>query len=132
MKITADTNFFISATQWDTSVAYKLLIILIKSNSEIFTTKDILDEFSKVLKRDFRYNQKEIDKIIEILLIFVKMVEPINKINIIKDDPDDNKILECAIVSKSQYIVTYDKHLLKIKSYGDIKILKPEDVLKLL
>src|SRR3989344_3894062 len=126
MKITADTNFFISATQWDTSVAYKLLIILIKSNSEIFTTKDILDEFSKVLKRDFRYNQKEIDKIIEILLIFVKMVEPINKINIIKDDPDDNKILECAIVSKSQYIVTYDKHLLKIKSYGDIKILKPE------
>ena len=54
MKITVDTNFLISATQWDYSIAHKLLINLIKTNAKIYTTKDILVEFSKVLERDFK------------------------------------------------------------------------------
>ena len=59
MKITADTNFFVSATQWDDSVAHKLLIKLIETDAEIFTTKEILNEFSEVLQRDFDYNEEE-------------------------------------------------------------------------
>ena len=51
MKISADTNFLISATQWDYSVSHKLLTKLIENNAEIFTTKEILDEFSEVLSR---------------------------------------------------------------------------------
>ena len=42
MKITVDTNFFVSATQWDNSVSHKLLLKLLKTNTEIFTTKEIL------------------------------------------------------------------------------------------
>ena len=47
-----------------------------------------------------------------------------------KDDPDDNRVLECAIESSSDYIVTYDKHLLKLKEYKGIKIMKHEEILK--
>ena len=59
MNITVDTNFLISATQWDNSVAFKLLKRLLEANIKIFTTKDILDEFSEVLQRDFKYNKEE-------------------------------------------------------------------------
>ncbi|MEK6881861.1 MAG: hypothetical protein AABY22_19745, partial [Nanoarchaeota archaeon] len=60
MKITADTNFLISATQWDNSVSHKILIKLIKADAKIFITKEILEEFSEVLQRDFKFNEKEI------------------------------------------------------------------------
>ena len=53
MKVTVDTNFLISATQWDYSVAHKLLKKFILSDAEILTTQDILDETAEVLERDF-------------------------------------------------------------------------------
>jgi putative PIN family toxin of toxin-antitoxin system len=127
MRIVVDTNFLVSATQWDYSVSYKLLEKMLRSNVEIFTTKEILDEFSEVLKRDFKYNNEEIGKIIEKVLKFLILLTPSVKVEAVKDDSDDNKIVECAIESNSEYILSYDKHLLKLKEYQGIKIVKPED-----
>jgi|SRR3989344_2497709 len=132
MKVTVDTNFLISSTQWDYSVAHKLLKKFILSDAEIFTTQDILDETAEVLERDFEYSTNEAKNIIGKILLFAKLIETKQKINVIKEDPDDNKIIECAIESSSDYIVTYDMHLLKLKEYKRIKILKPEEFLKII
>jgi predicted nucleic acid-binding protein len=51
MKVTVDTNFLISATQWDYSVAHKLLKIFILSDVKIFTTKEILGETAEAFQR---------------------------------------------------------------------------------
>ena len=131
MKVTVDTNFLISATQWDYSVAHRLLKKLILSDAEISTTQDILDETAEVLERDFEYNKDEIKNIIKKILLFTKLVEPKQKVDVIKDDPDDNKVIACAIESSSEYIITYDKHLLKLKEYKGIKIITPEEFNKL-
>src|SRR3989338_6672969 len=130
MKVTVDTNFLISATQWDYSVSHKLLKKFILSDAEIFTTQDILDETAEVLERDFGYNKEEVKNIIKKILLFVKLIEQKQKVEIKKDDPDDNKVIECAVESSSDYIVTYDGHLLKLKDYKGIKIMKPEEILK--
>ena len=133
MKVTVDTNFLISATQWDYSVAHKLLKKFILSDTKrftMFTTQDILDETLEVLERDFEYNKNEAKNIIEKIMLFASLIEPKQKIEIIKEDSDDNKVIECAIESSSDYIITYDKHLLKLKEYKGIKILKPEEILK--
>ena len=130
MRVTVDTNFLISATQWDYSVAHKLLKKFILSDAKIFTTQNILDETAEVLERDFEYNKNQAKNIIEKISLFAKLIEPKQKVEIVKDDPDDNKVIECAIESSSDYIITYDKHLLKLKEYKGIKILKPEEILK--
>ena len=130
MKVTVDTNFIVSATQWDYSVAHKLLKKFILSDVQIFTSEDILNETADVLIRDFKYSKDDTKKIIEILLFFMNKTISNQKIEIIKDDPDDNKILECAIASSSDYIITYDKHLLKVNGYKGIKIIKPEEIIK--
>ena len=130
MKVTVDTNFLISATQWDYSVAHKLLKKFILSDVEIFTTQDILDETSEVLERDFKYSKDETKNLIEKILLFTDIIEPKQKVEVIKDDPDDNKVIECAIESSSDYIITYDRHLVKLKEYRRIKIVKPEEILK--
>lgn len=130
MRVTVDTNFLISATQWNYSVAHKLLKIFILSYVKIFTTKEILDETAEVLERDFKYSKDDAENIIEKILLFAKLVESKQKVNIIKDDPDDNKVIECAVESSSDYIVTYDTHLLKLRYYKGIEITKPENILK--
>ena len=133
MKITLDTNVLISSTMWDNSVAFKLLKKLIENEEEIFTTADILDEYQKVLKRDFKYTKEETDKIsTEVIIRFLKIVEINERIDEIKEDPTDNKILECAVESNSEYILSYDKHLLNIKEFRGIKIITPEEYLEIL
>lgn len=132
MKVTVDTNFLISATQWDYSVAHKLLKKMILSDVKMFTTQDIIDETAEVLERDFEYSKNEAKNIIGKMLLFAGLIESNQKVEIIKDDPDDNKVIECAIESSSDYIITYDRHLLKIKEYKGIKILKPEEILKII
>lgn len=127
MKVVFDTNVMISATMWDNSIAHKLFIKLIKENAEIFTSIDILKEYKEVLIRDFKYDIKEAKYIIMKLLNVLKIIEPIANIDIIGEDPDDNKILECAISSDSKIILSYDHHLLKLKEFMDIKIIKPEE-----
>ena len=126
-----DTNFLISATQWDYSVAHKLLKKFILSDAEIFTTQDILDETAEVLERDFEYSKGDAENIIEKILLFAKLIKTKQKIDVVKDDPDDNKVIECAIESSSDYIITYDKHLLKLKDYKGIKIITPEEFNKI-
>jgi uncharacterized protein len=60
------------------------------------------------------------------------MEQAADKIIYLKDDPDDDKILECAIASRCNYIVSGDKHLIKLKSFRNIKILKPAEFLVLI
>ena len=59
-------------------------------------------------------------------------VTPTATVDLVKEDPTDNRILECAQASKSEYLVTRDKHLLKLKSFGPTKILLAADFLEAL
>ena len=127
MVVTFDTNVLLSATLWEGSVAQKLLFDLIKQNVEIYTTTEILSEYQDVLKRDFDFSEGDIAEILEKVLAFVTLVNPTKRINVVKEDPDDNMIIECALESNSKYVITYDKHLLNLKEYQGIRIIRPEE-----
>ena len=132
MRIVLDTNVLISATLWDNSLSHKLLIKLIEKNIEIFTRLEIIEEYKKVPLRDFKYKIEEAESIIQHLISFLGIVNPISWLEVIKEDPSDNKILECAIASSSTFILSYDNHLLKLKEFGEIKILTSNDFIKLI
>ncbi|MBI4015117.1 MAG: putative toxin-antitoxin system toxin component, PIN family [Candidatus Aenigmarchaeota archaeon] len=132
MDVVLDTNVILSATLWEGSSAQKLLFKLIHNDVNIFSSSEIISEYKNVLKRDFEYSDEEILYILQRVLSFLKLVRPVIEVKIVRDDPDDNKIIECAIASSSKYIITYDKHLLKIGEYNGIKILTPEELFKLI
>lgn len=129
MKITVDTNFLVSAIQWDYSVSHKLLMKLLEKEVKIFTTKDILEEFSEILERDFRYASEEISNILGKVRAFITLIETTSNVDIVKDDLDDNKIIACAVDSLSEYVISYDKHLLKLQKYEGIRIITPEEAM---
>lgn len=131
MRIVFDTNALLSATLWDGGVAQKLLFQLINSGIQIYSSKEILSEYGNVLKRDFEYRDNEVQEITRIVLQAVTIIEPRERIHAVVNDPEDNKILECAIASESSYVATYDKHLLTLKKFKEIRIITPEEALKL-
>ena len=103
-----------------------------KKELTVFASKDILMEISKVLLypkiaeilRKASVNEKEILQAIEANSIIVK---PKLKLHIIEEDAEDNKILECALASGADIIVSGDKHLLKLGKYRKTRIQTPRE-----
>ncbi|MBI2151241.1 putative toxin-antitoxin system toxin component, PIN family [Candidatus Woesearchaeota archaeon] len=94
-----------------------------KQEVKIYSTKEILSEYQEILRRDFDFTNEETEEITDKVLAFVTLVNPATRVDAVKDDPDDNSIIECAIESNSKYIITYDKHLLNLREYQKIRIL---------
>ena len=59
------------------------------------------------------------------------LVTPTEVIDVVKEDPADNRILECARAAGSDFIVTGDKDLLRIRQYAGIQIVSVSDFLDL-
>ena len=58
------------------------------------------------------------------------IVKPGEKIDMVKEDPDDNIVLECAKAGKVDFIITQDNHLLKLKIFENMPIITPEEFLR--
>ena len=136
MKITVDTNILVSATFWYGD-SYKIIEKVDNKEIELILSKEIIEEYievlnSKEIQEKIKKKNLEIKYTIEKIRTISQIVEKIRSIDIIKEDPTDNKFIECAIAGKATYIISKDNHLLKLKQFEKIKILKPEEFLKIL
>jgi putative PIN family toxin of toxin-antitoxin system len=134
MKVTLDTNVLISGTFW-TGDSFKILNLIDKGEIKCVLSEEILKEYKRIIKsEEITEKIKEKDlllkKVVQKVIINSKIVKPQIKLDVVKEDKDDNKIIECAIKGKVDYIISKDKHLLKLKKYKRIFIIKPEDFLK--
>ena len=71
-----------------------------------------------------------LENVKSILESYTRMVTPTEAISAVQDDPDDNRILECAKASGSNAIITRDKHLLRLGRYEGIAMLTVADFLR--
>lgn len=130
MRITIDTNILVSALGWNGAEASVVEMVL-ESKLELYLSTEILSEFFRVVKYPkFRFTDSEIDGFIGRLLSNSVIVNPSQPVKVIIDDPADNKILECALEGKSEFIISGDRHLLSLGEYEGIKILRAADFLK--
>ena len=85
---------------------------------------EMLAEFQGVLEgKKFRYPSDIVRNIVNELVAVSELVRPTIKVEQIKVDPPDNRILECALESKAAFIVTGDRHLLELGEYEGIPVL---------
>jgi len=61
-----------------------------------------------------------------------KIIEAKEKLDVVKEDPEDNKFLECALKCGADYIISGDKHLIKIKEYVNIPIIRTSEILEII
>ena|SRR3989338_6526658 len=133
MKVVLDTNVFISGIFWSGNYCSQLINKWKNKEIELVSSIEIIKELVETLK-SFKVSMS--DGVIEewktLILKNSILVESLSKIEAIKDDPDDNKFLEVAVDGKAELIVSQDKHLLNLKEYNGIKIVKPEEAVNLI
>ncbi len=130
-KIVIDTNIYISAIFWGGKP--RELVDLGRSGQiSIFTSLDIEQEIFRKLKTKFRLSEEESAQILLDFSTFTNLVITSRGITVIDDDPDDNKFIECALSSMSGFIVSGDRHLLRLEHYEGIKILRAAEFLSII
>ena len=131
LRIVLDTNVYISAAILG-RVCEEIIQTCRFSNLEVFISKDIISELTDKLSQKFLWQDEQINVFLGSILEFCEVIKVEQEISYIKDDPDDDKILECAVTINCDFIISGDNHLLKLKSYKGIKILNPADFLLIL
>jgi len=134
LRVTLDTNILISGSFW-TGDSFKILELIDQKQIICTISKDIIAEYDKTVNSDEIIEKIEnksliLSKVIQKVISNSEIIEPKNKFNIIKDNPSDNRILECAKEGKSEFIITNDNHLLKLKEFEEIRIITPKEFLK--
>lgn len=122
LKITADTNIYISAILFG-GKPEQIIKFAAAEKITLLISHDILAEIAFVLRSKFGWSNQQIDQIDEMLKDTCFFVTPARKLKVIKDDDADNRTLGCASEGKADFIVTGDKrHLLPLKEYEGIRI----------
>jgi putative PIN family toxin of toxin-antitoxin system len=130
LKIVIDTNIYISAIFWGGKP--REVIDLGRDNSvRIFTSSEIVNEISEKLRLKFKIPENEVSQILIDLSTFTFPVEVTKNYQVIHDDPDDDKFIDCAVQSDADYIVSGDRHLLNLGDYAGTKILKASEFLSI-
>ncbi len=117
ISATFDTNVYIRAFNFGGPTAV-LLGHARTPNFRIDISEALLQETADVLREKFRRDPYSIHDVRQKLEALCNRVMPTQTLDVIKEDPDDNRILECAAAAKSDYIVTDDKDLLRLGKYG--------------
>jgi len=130
-KVVIDTNVFVSGLTFK-GKPREVLDLIWRGDIEACISSFIFKELEETLKKDFSWDRDQIKHTIEKIKAKTILIQPKNKVSVIKGNDDDNRILECAIEGKARYLISGDrKHLLPLKEYEGIKILSPAEFLKL-
>ena len=127
LKVVIDTNVFISS--FFGGIPREIINFWKSGKITLCLSQAIIEEYIDVLNRLGLKNKNEIQKLTRLFAESYNSVFTIAtpNLDIVKDDPDDNKFIECAVALDSKIIISGDKHLRSIKKYIDIHIMSPKE-----
>jgi putative PIN family toxin of toxin-antitoxin system len=121
MRVVLDTNIYISALVFG-GEPRKVLTYAEARRFTLFISPTIQTELERTLENKFGWSHGRVTGVLAKLRRFMKTVTPTTAFKL-SDDPDDDKILECAHAAKADYIVSGDDHLLRLARFYDIPII---------
>lgn len=129
LRVVLDTNVYISiftnpkgelGTIWEHGL---------KGTYTILISPYIVAELAGVLREKFKWPEEEVKARAKRFARMAEIIQPKTVPNVIKEDPDDNHILACAVAGKANLIVSHDLDVLRLKNYEGIGIMSPTDFL---
>lgn len=132
LKIVLDTNVFLVSL----ASSYKLHWIftaLIKGTFDVCISNEMLLEYHEVISK--RYGLEKTTSTLEFLLLLpnVELINPFFNWNLIEQDKDDNKFVDCAIAGGADFILSNDRHfdVLHMIPFPKVSVLTAEAFEKL-
>jgi len=132
IKSVNDTNVWVSGIVWNKGAGYLIRRHWEAGDFQHYVSSEILYELIRVLREVFRFPDDLLYDWYWLLLAGSVYVVPTTRVDAVRDDPDDNKFLACAIDGGAGFVVSEDKDLLRIGSYESVQILRKQTFLLLL
>lgn len=130
MRVVFDTNVFVSAFILSGSQGEQALLFAQRRKVDLYTSVAILTKTARVLREKFDQSEKDITAALKIIGRAATIVRPVRRITVLEDVPD-NRILECGATVEADLIVTGDHHLLKLRAFEGIHIVRLTDFLRI-
>jgi len=133
MRIVLDTNVLVSAILSPRSSSAQIIGLVLDDALNCAVSRDILDEAYRVVRypklvklmKKYGVTSEEVESVIERLSRIAVVTPGELTVDVIQDDPSDNKILTCAVESEADFIISGDNHLTDLHEYNGITIVKP-------
>jgi len=130
VRVVADTNVLISALLFG-GVSDQVFLAGLRGEIQLVTSDPLLKELERILKNRFKLDVQLVKGVIEEVRNVAEVVEVSSHGNVISYPEEDNRVLECAVDGKANFIVTGDtKHILPLKEFRGVKILTPSEFIK--
>ena len=130
MKAVFDTNIFISAFVIPGSQGDQAFLLARRKRFDLYTSVAILTETANKLREKFDQSEDDIKLALRLISRAAKVLQPAARLKVLSDGPD-NRILECAVEAGADIIVTGDRHLLKLKKFQEIPVVRLVDFLRM-
>jgi len=125
IRVVLDTNILLVSIS-SKSKYHWIFSNLLNNKYEMYVTNEVLLEYEEIISS--KYNPEVGQDVIRTLLLLenVILVTPFFKWNLIEEDKDDNKFVDCYLISNSDVLVTNDKHfnILKEIDFPKVNIIK--------
>lgn len=130
-KVVIDTNIFVSGFGWG-GKPEAVLTLLQEHRIQNYISDAIYEELKKVLSYPkLKFSEALQNKILEFVFFYSEFVEHAEHLSIVTKDPADNIFIECALAAHAEYIISGDRHLLRIGKYKTVKIVDVVEFLDL-
>ena len=130
MRVVLDTNVILSAILFG-GKPRQIIEAALAGTIRIYASEPIISELKSVLGRPkFGLDPQMIESIVMEFSSLVEWVQPRTQVDVIKEDPSDNQVLDCALEAAAEYVISGDDHLLQLERCGEILILNPDSFLR--
>lgn len=130
MRVVFDANIFISAFVVRGSLGERAFLYAQQRRFDLCASVSILTETAQKLRDKFNQDDEDITGALKLISRASTVYKPTVRVNVLADAPD-NRILEGALAAGADLIVTGDRHLLKLKKYRGIPIIRLADLLRM-
>lgn len=125
-RLVLDTNVLISALGWR-GAPREIVRHCFAGRCILLLSPQILAEIERVLHYPkFKFSPVQIDGYLEQLTEAAELVQPDRRVEVVVEDPSDNRFLECALAGRADAVISNDRHLLALESFEKIPILRPQ------
>jgi len=129
-KVVIDTNVFVSS--FFGGIPRAIIDLWKNGVIQLCLSQEIIAEYLVVLNRLGLRDQHELRMLTRLFAegynsIFASQTP---KLSVVRDDPADDKFIECAVALDCRVIISGDRHLLSVKKYVDIDILSPREYIE--
>ena len=128
-RIVLDTDCLVGAAYAEGSASRRVLEMCLRGEVVALVSRDLQHEYEYILGRAVR--GRDFRRTLQQFLVRAEQVQPSETPRVVPEDPADDKLVAAALAGRADAIVTNDRHLLGLDPYGELRIVRPTEFVRL-